>query len=61
MRIGTRSAAENAATIAVPNEVTCGRSVSAQRRRPVRFGADRPTVTSQSGAMQQWSPANERG
>ena len=43
MRIDTRSAAENAATISVPNEVTCGRSVSTQRRLPLRFRADRRT------------------
>ena len=43
MHIDTRSAAENAATIAIPNEVTCGRGVASQRRLPFSFGADRPT------------------
>ena len=46
MRIDTRSAAENAATITVPNEVTCGRGVASQRRLPFSFGADRPPATS---------------
>src|SRR6478735_8143496 len=61
MRIDTRSAAENAAVISVPNEITRGRSVATQRRRPVRFGADWPPATSQSGAARHRGPANQRG
>jgi hypothetical protein len=63
MRIDTRSAAKNATIISVPNEITCGRCISAQRCLPFRFRADRPTATttSQSGAMQQRIPANQCG
>ena len=50
MRIDTRSAAKNAATITVPNEVTCGCGISTQRRLSVRFRTDRPTATSQTCA-----------
>jgi hypothetical protein len=61
MRIGTRSAAEDTAAIAVPNEVTCGRCISPCRRLSFRFSADRLTATRLSGATEQGSPANQHG
>ena len=41
MGIDTRFAAENAATVAVPNEVACGRRGATGRGLSFRFGADR--------------------
>jgi hypothetical protein len=47
MRIDTRSAAKNAATIAVPNKVTRGIGSAAQTGLPFRFRADQRLVPRQ--------------
>ena len=47
MHIDTGSAAENAATVPVPNEVACGCGISAQLRLPFRYRADQRLVPRQ--------------
>jgi len=61
MGIDTRSAAEDAATVAVPDEPTGHVCSVTLFSSPLRNRADRRTPVRHHGAANQWCPPNDRG
>jgi len=60
MGIDTRFAAEDAATVAVPDEPTGDVCSVTLFSSPLRNRADRYTPVRHGGAVNQWCPANDR-
>ena len=61
MRIDTMFAAEDAATVAVPDEPTGHVCSVTQCSSPLRSRAEQYTPVRYGGAVNQWCPPNDRG